>query len=159
MDTMQVDFESLRKDHWSAEEVRNVELVVGFVQKLMNDHDFDGVLAEFGNPHYRQHNRSIPDGMDALVKYVKDVAKRFPDYAYDVKRINADGDYVIFHSHITTSRKDRGNDRRGINAFDTWRIADGQIVEHWDSLQAINGFMRFFFWMVGGRIANTNGVF
>lgn len=159
MDTMEIDFETLRRDNWSEHEVRNVKLVIGFVQRLMNDHAFDKVLEEFDNPHYRQHNRSIPNGMEALVSYVKSFTKRFPDYAYDVKRINADGDYVIFHSHITMSRKDRGNDRRGINVFDTWRIADGQIVEHWDSLQAMNGFMRFYFWLVGGKVANPNGVF
>ena len=90
---------------------------------------------------------------------MKNFTSRFPNYAYDVKRIHADGDYVIFHSHITTSRKDRGNDRRGINVFDTWRVENGQIVEHWDSLQAMNGFLRFFFWIVGGKIANTNGVY
>lgn len=159
MDTIGLEFDSLKRDHWSEQEVRNVKLVMAFVQKLMNDHDFDVVLETFGNPDYRQHNRSIPDGMEALVNYVKNFTSRFPDYAYDVKRIHADGDYVIFHSHITTSRKDRGNDRRGINVFDTWRVDDGQIVEHWDSLQAMNGFMRFFFWIVGGKIANTNGVF
>ncbi len=157
--TMTIDFEFFKKDNWSDDEVRNVKLAIGFVQKLMNDHEFDLVLEEFGNPSYRQHNRSIPDGMEALVNYVKNFTKRFPDYVYDVKRIHADGDFVIFHSHITTNTKDRGNDRRGINVFDTWRIVDGQIVEHWDSLQPMNGFMRFFFWITGGKIANTNGVY
>ena len=156
---MEVDYESLRRDSWTEKEDENVRLVVGFVQRLMNEHDFDGVLEEFGNPHYRQHNRGIPDGMEALVEYVKDFTKRFPDYAYDVKRINADGDYVIFHSHITTSTKDRGNDARGINASDTWRIVDGQIVEHWDALQPLDGFMRFYNLLTGGKIRNTNGVY
>ncbi len=159
MDTIEIGFEALGKDHWSEHETRNVRLVIGFVQKLMNDHDFDAVLREFGNPHYRQHNRNIPDGMEALVNYVRDFTKRYPDYCYDVKRIYADADYVIFHSHVTTRRRDRGNDRRGINVIDTWRISDGQIVEHWDSLQPMNAFMRFFFLLIGGRIANDNGVF
>ncbi len=159
MDTIQIDFESLRQGHWSEREVQNVKLVIAFVQALMNDHDFDRVLAEFGNARYRQHNRGIPDGMEALVEYVKNFAARFPDYTYDVKRIHADGDFVIFHSHITTKKKDRGDDRRGINVSDTWRIDDGQIVEHWDALQPIDTFMRFYFWMVGGKVANRNGVF
>ena len=157
--TMAIDFDSLKRHNWSDGEVRNVKLVIEFVQKLMNDHEFDLVLEEFGNPFYRQHNRSIPDGMEALVNYVRNFTKRFPDYAYDVKRIHADGEFVTFHSHITTSTKDRGNDRRGINVFDTWKVVDGQIVEHWDSLQPMNAFMRFFFWITGGKIANTNGVY
>lgn len=159
MDTIQIDFDTLKKDNWSNQEIKNVQLLIDFVQQLMNNHEFDTVLEEFGNSKYRQHNRSIPDGMEALVNYVKDFAKRFPDYTYDVKHIYADGNFVIFHSQITTSKKDRGNDNRGINVHDTWRIEDGQIVEHWDSLQPMNGFLRFFFWLVGGKVANTNGVY
>ena len=159
MNTIQTSFEDLKKDSWSEQETDNVKLLIGFVQALMNDHDFDRVLDEFGNPLYRQHNRGIPDGMPALVRYVESFSKRYPDYAYDVKHIYADGDFVIFHSHITTHKKDRGNDKRGINVSDTWRIENGQIVEHWDTLQPMNAFLRFFFWTAGGKVANTNGVY
>lgn len=159
METITISFESLKKESWSEEENENVRLVIDFVQHLMNDHDFENVLRIFGNSRYRQHNRGIPDGMDSLVRYVQDFANRFPDYTYDVKHIYADGAYVIFHSHITTNKKDRGNDSKGINVIDTWRIDSGQIVEHWDSLQPLNGFMRFFFWLTGGKIANSNGVY
>ena len=159
MDTPKINFDRHKKDSWSEQESNNVRLMVDFMQMLMNEHQFDQVLKQFGNPHYRQHNRSIPDGLEALVKYVKDFVKRSPDYSYDVKHIHADGDFVMFHSHITTSKKDRGNDRKGINVMDTWRIKNGMIVEHWDALQPMNGFLRFFFWLVGGKIANRNGVF
>lgn len=159
MDTLKISFDNLKKGSWSVQEAKNVRLVVDFMQHLMNDHDFDYVLKTFGNPHYRQHNRGIPDGMEALVKYVKDFTKRYPDYAYDVKHIHADGDFVIFHSHITTSKKDRGNDKKGINASDTWRIENDQIVEHWDTLQPMDGFLRFVFLLIGGKIANANGVY
>jgi predicted SnoaL-like aldol condensation-catalyzing enzyme len=159
MDTIIINFDSLKKDHWTEQETNNARLLTSFVQQLMNNHNFDQVLEEFGNSHYRQHNRSIPDGMEALVDYVKGYVKRFPDYTYDVKHIHADGDIVIFHSHITTNKKDRGNEKQGINVSDTWRIENGQIVEHWDTLQPINGFLRFFFWVIGGRITNANGVF
>lgn len=159
MDTLKISFDNLKKGSWSAQEAKNVRLVVDFMQHLMNDHNFDYVLKTFGNPHYRQHNRGIPDGMEALVKYVKDFTKRYPDYAYDVKHIHADGDFVIFHSHITTSKKDRGNDKKGINASDTWRIENDQIVEHWDTLQPMDGFLRFVFLLIGGKIANANGVY
>lgn len=159
MDTIKIDFDKLKKDSWSEGETKNVQLIISFVQQLMNDHNFDNVLKEFGNSYYTQHNRNIPDGMEALVQYVKDFVKRYPDYTYDVKHIYADGDFVIFHSQITTKKKDRGNDHKGINVSDTWRIENGLIVEHWDSLQAMSGFLRFFFWLIGGKIANKNGVY
>ncbi|MEO0472096.1 MAG: nuclear transport factor 2 family protein [Bacteroidota bacterium] len=159
METIQIRFDQHQKSHWTDQETKNVRLLIDFVQQLMNNHDFEQVLKEFNNSRYRQHNRSIPDGMEALVKYVADFAKRYPDYTYDVKHIHADGDIVIFHSHITTSKKDRGDDSKGINVSDTWRVENGQIVEHWDSLQPINGFLRFLFWVIGGKVANRNGVF
>lgn len=159
MATIKIQFDNLKKDNWSEKEVDNVKLMISFVQKLMNDHDFEGVIDRFNNSDYRQHNRSIPDGIEGLVQYVASFVKKFPEYVYDVKHVYADDDFVIFHSQITTKKKDRGNDRRGINVIDTWRIKDGQIVEHWDSLQPMNGFLRFYFWLTGGKIANSNGVY
>jgi predicted SnoaL-like aldol condensation-catalyzing enzyme len=159
MDTIQINFDRLKKNNWSTQETKNAQLLVEFIQQLMNNHNFDIVLQNFGNPHYKQHNRNIPNGMEALIKYVKDFTKRFPEYAYDVKHIYADGDFIIFHSQITTRKKDRGNDKKGINVIDTWKIENNQIVEHWDALQPMNGFLRFIFWLTGGKIANMNGVY
>lgn len=159
MDTLKISFDHLKKDSWSDQETKNVRLVIDFIQQLMNNHNFDAVLMKFGNPHYQQHNRGIPDGMEALINYVKDFTRRFPDYTYDVKHIYADGDYVIFHSQITTRKKDRGNDKKGLNVIDTWKIENDQIVEHWDALQPMDGFLRFVFWLIGGKVANKNGVY
>lgn len=159
MSEIQINIEKYKKSNWTENEIDNVKLVISFVQHLMNNHEFDLVEKKFNNSLYKQHNRNIPDGMVSLIKYVKDFVKQYPDYVYDVKHIHADGDFVIFHSHITIKKKDRGNDAKGINVSDTWKIQNGMIVEHWDSLQPINGFMRFLFWLIGGKIANRNGVF
>ncbi|MCT4623111.1 MAG: nuclear transport factor 2 family protein [Schleiferiaceae bacterium] len=159
MNTLKINYNQLKKESWTDQENKNVKAIVNFVQLLMNDHNFEEVSKTFDNKFYKQHNRSIPDGFESLIEYVKSFVKRFPDYTYDVKHIHADGDFVIFHSHITTNKKDRGNENKGINVSDTWRIENDKIVEHWDSLQPINGFMRFFFWLTGGKVANKNGVF
>ena len=159
MNSININHDSLKKDSWSDQETENVRLIIEFVQLLMNNHEFSTVLQKFDNDKYHQHNRNIPDGIKALVEYVENFVKRYPDYAYDVKHIYADGDFVIFHSQITTKKKDRGNDRKGINVVDTWRIENGQIVEHWDALQPMSGFFRFLFWLIGGKISNSNGVY
>ena len=98
-------------------------------------------------------------GIDGLVGVVEAFAKRYPDYCYDVKRIIVDGDHVVFHSHATMKKADRGNDKKGLNITDTWKLRDGQIVEHWDSIQPIDGFMRLYVLLTGGKIRNPNGVF
>lgn len=76
-----------------------------------------------------------------------------------MKPILADGDRVVFHSHATMKRAHRGNDQKGLNIMDHWKIRDGQIVEHWDTLQPLDRFMRFYALLTGGKIRNANGVF
>ena len=149
----------MTRSNWSEQETQNVAVVADFIQHLMNDHDFDYVRKTYGDNPYVQHNRNIADGMDALVSYVEGFAKRYPDYTYDVKHIYVDGDMVIFHSHATTKRKHRGNDKKGLNIIDTWKVEDGKIADHWDAVQPMSGFMRFFVMMTGGKIRNTNGVY
>jgi len=159
METPSIDLENLKKDHWTPEEFGNVQIIVDFVQRLMNDHDFDYVIKNYANSSYTQHNRNISDGIEGLVDVLKNFTKRFPDYCYDVKQILADGDHVVFHSHATMKKVDRGNDKKGLNITDNWKIQDGQIVEHWDSIQPIDGAMRFYVLLNGGKIRNSNGVF
>ncbi len=159
MDIIKINFDALKKDSWSDQEMENAKLLVDFVQHLMNNHDFDYVMNTFDNDEYIQHNRNLPEGVAGVVGVVKQFAKRYPDYTYDVKHILADGDFVSFHSHATINKKDRGNDKKGLNIIDTWKIKDGKIVEHWDAIQPMDGFMRFYALLTGGTIRNGNGVY
>lgn len=159
MNNVTINFESLKKSHWSQGQLANAKLVNDFVQNLMNNHNFDYVLERFGNDEYVQHNRGIADGLGALVAFVEIFAKQFPEYSYDVKHIHVDADYVIFHSHATVKKAHRGNDKKGFNIIDTWQVKDGRIVEHWDAIQPLDMFMRFYVWINGGKILNNNGVF
>ncbi|MCF6437484.1 nuclear transport factor 2 family protein [Pseudoalteromonas sp. MMG022] len=159
IDKPSIDFKSLQKSNWTKQELENALLIKDFVQSLMNNHDFDYVLAQYNNSAYKQHNRNLPDKMTGLVGFLKDFVEDYPEYSYDVKRILVDGDFVIFHSHATLYKDDRGNDQKGMNIIDTWRVEDGRIVEHWDSIQALDGFMRFYSLISGGTIRNDNGVF
>lgn len=147
------------KDHWTPQERDNVETAAEFVQMLMIDHDFDAFRARFGSSPYVQHSRGIPEGIDGLVDYVSTLAGRFPEYAYDVKNVLVDGDHVTFQSHATIRAKHRGDERKGFNIIDTWRVVDGQIVEHWDAIQPLGLSMRLLVLFVGGRTRNTNSIF
>ena len=75
---------------------------------------------------YIQHNPQFPDGLDAIMGYIKK-AGRIP---CEVKRIAIDGDLAFVHVHYL----DWGG--REFAAVDIFRFdADGKIVEHWDVLQ------------------------
>lgn len=159
MDVIKINFDQLQKDNWSAKERKNAQFMVEFIQLLMNNHDLDQIKAKYGDSPYVQHNRNMETGMEGIIKEIKTLIKNYPEYTYDVKHIYADGDYIIFHSHATIKKKDRGQDRSGFNIKDTWKIEDRKIVEHWDAIQPLNTFMRFYAWLVGGKLRNTNGVF
>ena len=154
-----IQFEALQKDTWSEQERANVELISEFVQLMMNEHDFERVLEKYNNDSYVQHNRNLPNGIEGLVAFLKEFVSDYPEYSYDVKHIYSDGNYVVFHSHATLRKQDRGNDEKGMNIIDSWRIEDGRIVEHWDAIQPLDGFMRFYVLLSGGNIRNGNGVF
>lgn len=159
MGNLIIDAGTLQRDHWTKVEQENFLRVLDFVQNLMNNHDFDYVVKEFGNDSYVQHNRQIPDGIEGLVGFLKDFVKRFPEYCYDVKQVTVDHDHVTFHSHATLKKKHRGNERKGMKIIDSWRLKDGQIVEHWDSIQPLDGFLRFFTLLTGGSVKNSNSLF
>lgn len=156
---IQINLSDFVSNTWTDQEKANAEIVVDFVQQLMNNHNFEYVKATFGSHPYIQHNRAMNDGMEGVIEYVSTLVKRFPDYTYDVKHIYVDGDRVIFHTHSTIKKKHRGNPDKGVNIFDTWRIKDGQIVEHWDSIQAVDGSMRLFALMTGGKKRNSNTLY
>lgn len=158
-DNLVINLKSLQKNHWSEQELANATLITDFVQNLMNNHNFDYVLERYNESSYVQHNRNLPDKVTGLVSFLKEFVAKYPDYTYEVKHIYADGDFVIFHSHATLKKADRGNDKKGMNIIDTWRLENGKIVEHWDSIQALDGFMRIYSLLKGGNIQNSNGVF
>lgn len=159
METLTVEIDSLRSNGWTEQEQQNVALIADFVQHIMIDHDFDYIKSQFGHNNYTQHNRSMTEGIHGVVETVSNLTKRYPDYTYDVKHIYADGDFVTFHSHVTLNKSDRGNDKKGLNIMDIWRVKDGHIVEHWDAVQPLDMTMRFFVLMNGGAVRNENGVF
>jgi len=154
-----ISFENYQQDHWTPQEVENVKVVIDFFQHLMNAHDFEYVLKTFSGSPYIQHNRAIPNEIEGVVSYVKTMVKRFPDYAFDVKSIFADGDYVILHSHATMKAHHRGNEKKGFIITDTFKLNHGTLAEHWDAIQPIDIFSRFLMLLTGGTIGNQNPTF
>lgn len=125
----------------------------------MNNHDFEYTRKKHEGISYTQHNRAIPNEIEGLLGYVKTMVKRFPDYSFDVKKIFADDDYVILHSHATMNAKHRGNEKKGFIITDTFRLENGKLAEHWDAIQAIDTFSRFIMLVTGGEIGNNNPTF
>jgi predicted SnoaL-like aldol condensation-catalyzing enzyme len=155
----QIIFDNYVQDHWTKQENENVKVVIDFFQHLMNEHDYKYTLKKYAGGSYLQHNRAIPNEIEGVVGYVKAMVKRFPEYSFNVKKVFADGDYVVLHSHVTMKAKHRGNDKKGFIITDTFKLKDGKLAEHWDAIQPIDFFSRFLMLITGGTVGNNNPTF
>lgn len=149
----------LTRPHWSAQDLENAEVAVNFVQKIMNEHDFAYIRSVYKNNPYKQHNRGMEDGINGVISTLEGFTKQYPNFSYEIKHIYVDGPYVTLHSHGTLNAKDRGNLDKGMNIYDTWKVGNGILTEHWDSIQGIDGGMRFYNFLIGGEVKNSNTLF
>jgi len=126
----------------TAQEEANKKVVVDFYEKAINQKDFEAASQHFGN-RYVQHNPGAPDGPEGLKAFLGFLKERFPQSRSEIKRVFADGDYVILHVHAV-----REPGTRGSAIVDIFKLEGGKIVEHWDVVQPIPD-----------KAANNNGMF
>ena len=110
---------------------RNKKTVVDFYEKAINQKDFEAAAKYFG-PRYTQHNPNAADGPEGLRAFLGFLREKFPQSRSEIKRVFADGDYVILHVHAV-----REPGSRGSAIVDIFKLEDGKIVEHWDVVQPI----------------------
>jgi predicted SnoaL-like aldol condensation-catalyzing enzyme len=113
-------------------EARNRALIVTFYYKFFDNHDVDfanSVVRE----DYIQHNPNLATGRQAFVDFFTTVFQQNPGLHSDIAHIGAEGDLVWVHAHQTTSPSVPGQE-----AIDIYRIQDGKIAEHWDSVEAVS---------------------
>jgi predicted SnoaL-like aldol condensation-catalyzing enzyme len=89
----------------------NKDIAVALYKKALFEGHVEEAFRLYAGVPYRQHNPLIEDGMEGVKKFVAFVMANHPDAHCEIKRVFADGDHVILHSH--------------------WH------VEHWDVIQPI----------------------
>lgn len=114
-------------------EDRNRAVVLRYFDEVINGRNLD-LLDEILAEEWIAHNPGEPNGREGLKQYFAGMFEAFPEVHADVKRVVAEDDLVVMHSHYTGAVADRGNDRApGSGAtVDIFRLEDGVIVEHWD---------------------------
>ena len=125
-----------------AEMEANKKTVLEFYEKGLNQKDFAAASVYFG-PRYVQHNPGAPDGIEGFKSFIGFLKEKFPNSKSDIKRVFADGDFVILHVHVV-----REPGSLGSAIVDMFRLENGKIVEHWDVIQTIPE-----------KMAHTNGMF
>jgi predicted SnoaL-like aldol condensation-catalyzing enzyme len=120
----------------------NKKAVVAFYEAAINQKDFDAA-AKFLGPRYTQHNPVAADGPEGLKGFLAFLREKFPNAKSEIKRVFADGDFVIVHVHAVREPGTRGN-----AIIDIFKLENGKVVEHWDVTQP-----------VPEKAANNNGMF
>jgi predicted SnoaL-like aldol condensation-catalyzing enzyme len=120
----------------------NKKTVAALYDAVLNQKDFEKASQYLG-PRYTQHNPNAADGPEGLKGFIAFLKDKFPNNRSEIKRIFADGDYVIVHVHAVREPGTRGN-----AIIDIFKLENGKVVEHWDVVQPIPE-----------KPANNNGMF
>jgi predicted SnoaL-like aldol condensation-catalyzing enzyme len=115
----------------------NKALVKEFYEKVVCGGDLsraDRLLAE----DYIQHNPNVPTGRDGFKVYFAAIHKRFR-LELEILDLMAEGDMVVIHARQKIRAKQFSIT---VMAMDRFRIADGQIAEHWDVMSGAGRFDR-----------------
>ncbi|MBI1741834.1 nuclear transport factor 2 family protein [Candidatus Acetothermia bacterium] len=110
----------------------NKTVVREFYNLAFNLKKPEEAVAKYLGASYRQHNPTAGDGPEPFIAFVRGFAKAFPSLRFDFKRMVAEDDLVVAHSHLVRQPGDRG-----MAVMDIFKLENGKIVEHWDVLQEI----------------------
>lgn len=127
---------------YTEEEQINKQVVLDFYDKGLNQKDADAAIALIGDK-YIQHNPKAADGKEGFRGFIGYLKSKFPQSHSEIKSVFVDGDHVILHVHAVREPGTRGN-----AIIDVFRLENGKIVEHWDTIQPIPE-----------KAANDNGMF
>jgi predicted SnoaL-like aldol condensation-catalyzing enzyme len=83
-------------------------------------------------PGAKHHDPYFPAGMPALLDAIMAAAKQSTERQFDVKRVLAEGDFVVVHSHVRQRPTEAGAAVVHLFRFDGDRIA-----ELWDVGQPV----------------------
>jgi predicted SnoaL-like aldol condensation-catalyzing enzyme len=112
---------------------RNKRNVVAYYTLAFNGKQPERAVQLYVGDRYIQHNPLAADGPQAFIDFVKAFTAANPQLFVDIKRVIAECDLVVTHSHITLNPSDRGSAVADIFRLDR----RGKVVEHWDVIQAV----------------------
>ncbi len=110
---------------------RNLELVESLYAIAFNQHNL-GYVNEIMRPDLIQHNPDVATGRQAFISFFALLFKQYPQFATQITQAGADGDRVWVQSHQRNSPS-----VLGLDIIDIYRIQDGKIAEHWDSIEPV----------------------
>jgi predicted SnoaL-like aldol condensation-catalyzing enzyme len=112
----------------------NRDLVVRFYQDVLIGGQLDQA-GKYLRPDYNQHNPRVGQGLEGFVSYFgklkTTLAARNARSRGEVTMALSDGEFVTIHQTTVVE----GGVDASFRAIDIFRVQDGMIAEHWDTIQ------------------------
>jgi predicted SnoaL-like aldol condensation-catalyzing enzyme len=109
----------------------NKTLVRAFVDDILVHGRMEKLAGYFDGDHYLQHNPQIGDGLSGLGAALEAMAKAGITMKYDrIHTVLGEGNFVL-----AVSEGHLGG--RHSSFYDMFRVENGKIAEHWDTIEAI----------------------
>lgn len=109
----------------------NKSLVVDFVNTVLAGGDASNITSYISANNYAQHNPQIGDNLDGLGIALAALAEQGIEMKYEISPlVVAQGNFVFVGSQGTFGGAPTA-------FFDLFRVEDGLIVEHWDTITTI----------------------
>lgn len=109
----------------------NKDLVRQFLDDILVNGRMEKLNSYFDGDHYIQHNPHIGDGLSGLGKALAELEKQGISMKYDkIHQVLGEGNFVLAVSEGRFGGKPTA-------FYDLFRIEDGKIAEHWDTIESI----------------------
>ena len=109
----------------------NKALVEGFIRDVLKGANPGKITEYISTEQYLQHNPAVADGLDTLGKALEAMAKAGTPMVYTENHmVLGEGNFVLAASEGQFLGKH-------VAFYDQFRIENGKIVEHWDTIEEI----------------------
>src|SRR3954466_3276042 len=120
------------------------EIAEAFVQDVLVESRLERATAFFDGDQYIQHDPQTADGLSGPGATLQQLARKGPGFCYHrVHKVLGEGNFALVVSEGTIGVKTAA-------IYDLFRVEQGHIVEHWDTVEEIMG---------PGESRNSNGKF
>lgn len=109
----------------------NKTLVRNFVEDILVNGKMEKLAGYFNGDFYLQHNPQIADNLSGLGAALEAMAKQGVTMKYDtIHKVLGEGNFVLVISEGSFAGAHT-------SFYDLFRVENGKIVEHWDTIEAI----------------------
>jgi predicted SnoaL-like aldol condensation-catalyzing enzyme len=122
---------------------RNKQAALHIMRELLQCNQWSRA-GEWLTDKYIQHNPVAASGLEGVIDYFVNVAKRTPTdpcptLTSPIVAVQAEGDYVTVLAVRKMPYADDPSQSYTTTWFDTWRFVDGKADEHWDPMTLPTG--------------------